>query len=72
MRANVKPFTHWVIYKKYKVRFQQRTLQAVTGVLTTLVGEVLFRYDPQRMIIHLPNEQIAINEYGWEIEHIDE
>ncbi len=71
MRANVKPFTHWVIYKRYTVRFHQRTMQLVTGILTTPTGEVLFRYEPEQMIIHLPTEQIAINEYGWEIKDLD-
>lgn len=67
MRANVKPLTHWIIYKKYTVRFQQRTPQAVTGLLTTPAGEVPFTYDPQTMTIHLPDEVVVINEYGWEV-----
>ena len=34
MRANVKPFVHWAIYKGYTVRFLSRTPQRVTGRLT--------------------------------------
>ncbi|MEZ4616372.1 MAG: hypothetical protein R2867_12835 [Caldilineaceae bacterium] len=66
MRVNVKPFTHWVIYKKYTVRFIERTPQAVTGVLTTPAGEIPFTYEPQPMRIRLPDAVITINEYGWE------
>lgn len=67
MRANVKPLTHWIIYKKYTVRFQERTSQAVTGILTTAAGEVPFRYDPQQKTIQLPDGTVAINDYGWEV-----
>jgi len=67
MRINVKPLTHWVIYKKYTVRFKERTPRAVTGILTTAAGEVPFTYDPQQQTIQLPDGVVAINEYGWEI-----
>lgn len=68
MRANVKPLTHWIIYKQYTVRFTQRHPQEVRGVLTTPAGDVEFRYEPQAMRIHLPDATIDINEYGWEVE----
>ncbi len=68
MGPNVKPFTHWVIYKGYKVRFTNRTPQTVTGVLTTRDGaELTFRYDPDQMIVHLSTRHIAINQHGWEV-----
>lgn len=67
MRADVKPFTRWVIARRYTVRFQRREVDAVSGMLTTPAGPVSFVYDPQRRIIQLPGEEIAINEYGWEI-----
>ena len=68
MGPNVKPFTHWVIYKGYKVRFTTRTAQAVTGVLTAPDGaELLFRYDPDPMLVHLPTGRIEINQHGWEV-----
>lgn len=53
VRANVKPLTHWVIYKKYSVRFGSRTSTLVTGTLTTPEGLVTFSYEPQTMVIHL-------------------
>ncbi len=68
MRANVKPLTHWIIYRGYTVRFSQRTPQQVTGTLTTPDGPVDFRYDPIAMIVQLPAERVQINEHGWELD----
>ena len=67
MSINVKPLTHWIIYKGYKVRFTRREPTAVTGVLTTPQGEINFRYDPTQYTIYLADERIIINEYGWEV-----
>jgi hypothetical protein len=67
MRSNVKPFTYWVIARGYKVRFQHRDPQRVTGILTTPQGEVAFDYDPQQRIITWPAGRLTLNEYGWEI-----
>lgn len=68
MRINVKPLTHWVIYKGYKVRFKERTPTVVTGVLTTDAGELAFSYDPVKQVVTLPDVHIAINDYGWEVD----
>lgn len=67
MRINVKPLTHWIIYRGYKVRFTERTPGCVTGVLTRPDGEVNFQYNPATQRVDLPDEQIMINEYGWEL-----
>jgi len=68
MRANVKPLTHWVIYKEYSVRFTARTAEAVAGWLTVPGGaQVAFTYDPGGRVITLPDRRITINDYGWEI-----
>ena len=83
MRANVKPLTHWLIYKGYTVRFTSRSPDAVTGIMTTPDGPVPFRYNPQTMRIDLDmthnagfeedrdtdceKTTITINEHGWEI-----
>jgi hypothetical protein len=66
-RANVKPLTHWVIYKGYTVRFTARTPQHVAGVLTTPEGQVAFRYDPAARIVSLPGATLHINDHGWEV-----
>ncbi|MEM7128556.1 MAG: hypothetical protein AAF702_19640 [Chloroflexota bacterium] len=59
MRPNVKPLTHWIIYKKYTVRFSRRSPNKVQGILTTPNGQCSFSYDPQQMIIHLPKSYLA-------------
>lgn len=68
MAVNVKPLTHWVIYKGYKVRFTERTPTRVAGVLTTAAGEVTFLYDPVAKVVTLPAARVAINDYGWELD----
>lgn len=68
MRANVKPLTHWIIYKKYTVRFRERLPNSVTGILFTPEEQLPFTYDPQEMSIELPDRKVKINEYGWETE----
>lgn len=70
MRVDVKALTHWVIYKGYRVRFTQRNISAVTGVLTTVDGaELAFTYDPATKTVYIPGESIRINDFGWEVEH---
>jgi hypothetical protein len=68
MRANVKPLTHWIIYRGYTVRFTKRSPTEIAGVLTTPDGPVNFTYDPTAMRVQLPAEQIQINEHGWELD----
>jgi hypothetical protein len=67
-RANVKPLMHWLIYRGYTVRISKRTPSEVEGVMTTPDGPIQFRYEPTAQLIHLPEQTIAINEYGWEID----
>lgn len=68
MSINVKPLTHWIIYKGYKVRFKTRPPAQVTGVLTTAAGAVEFSYDPTALVVTLPDRRVTINEYGWELD----
>lgn len=70
MGFSVKPLTHWVIYKGYKVRFKERAPARVTGVLTTTAGEVEFTYEPTSKVITLPDLRVTINDYGWELEKV--
>lgn len=67
MRANVKPLVHWTIYKGYKIRYTDRSAAQVKGILTTPEGEQDFRFDPATLTISLPDRQITINQYGWEL-----
>jgi hypothetical protein len=69
MNANVKPLTHWAIYKGYRLRFRSRATERVTGVLTNAEGvEIAFDYLPAERIVQLPEEEVHINDFGWEIE----
>ena len=69
MSANVKPLTHWAIYKGYKLRFRSRSREHVAGLLTSAEGvEMTFEYSPAEYIIRLPDEEVRINEFGWELE----
>ncbi|MCE7988944.1 MAG: hypothetical protein DYG89_47930 [Caldilinea sp. CFX5] len=70
MGFSVKPLTHWVIYKGYKVRFKERSPARVTGVLTTPTGEVEFVYEPTGKVVTLPDMRVTINDYGWELEKV--
>ena len=73
MGPNVKPLTHWVIYRGYKVRFTGRSSELVSGVLTITDGSTCpFHYDPETMTVRLPHERIVINAYGWEVERSHE
>jgi hypothetical protein len=67
--ANVKPLTHWAIYKGYKLRFRSRAPTHVTGVITGADGiAVPFAYLPAERLVQLPDQEVRINEFGWEIE----
>ncbi len=67
--ANVKPLTHWAIYKGCTLRFRSRAAERVTGVLTGADGAgVPFAYAPETLTLHVGGEVIRLNEYGWEVE----
>ena len=69
MKIDVKPLTHWAIYRKYTLRFRSRTPGSVTGVATSVEGkEMAFDYLPAARVVQLPGERVRINEYGWEEE----
>jgi hypothetical protein len=59
---------HWLIYRNYTVRITQRAADHVAGIMTTPEGQINFTYDAVGRIVHLPEQSIAINEYGWEIQ----
>ncbi len=68
-KVDVKPLVHWAIYKGCKLRFRSRAPEQVTGVLTGADGsEMEFDYLPDGRLLHLGDERIRMNEYGWEVE----
>ena len=72
MSANVKPLTHWAIYKGYSLRFRSRAPEHVTGVLTNAEGvEMAFDYLPAARVVKLADAEVRINEFGWEVAHED-
>lgn len=72
MNANVKPLTHWAIYQGCKLRFRSRAPACVTGVLTDAQGgEKMFDYLPAERIIRLADQEVHIDEFGWETERRD-
>lgn len=68
VHVNVKPLTHWLIYRHYTVRFTERAVNQVSGIITTPDGSIPFRYDPIALVVHLPTKTVNINEFGWEID----
>lgn len=68
-KIDVKPLTHWAIYKQYSLRFRTRTPALVSGVLTGADGLPLaFDYAPQTLTLQVGADVIRLNEYGWEVE----
>ncbi len=67
MRTNVKPLVHWAIYKNYKIRYTDRSAAHVQGILTTPDGEQSFSYNSVNLIITIADQQITINQHGWEL-----
>jgi hypothetical protein len=68
-KIDVKPLTHWAIYKGYTLRFRSRTPERVTGVLTEPGGAArTFAYAPATRTLQTEIATIHINEYGWEVE----
>jgi hypothetical protein len=68
-KIDVKPLTHWAIYKGYKLRFRSRTPERVAGVLTSAEGTTMdFTYAPVTLTLQVAGEAIRINDYGWEVE----
>ncbi len=67
MGGYLKPLTRWVIMRRYRVRFTERSPHRVTGQLITPTGETTFVYHPAQRMIEFAGEQVKIDEYGWEI-----
>ncbi|MGL4650888.1 MAG: hypothetical protein ACRC1H_15880 [Caldilineaceae bacterium] len=71
MRANVKPLTHWAIYKGYTLRFSRRDPHDVEGLAGAPGGSLPFHYAPETRTLTLapgtPDARtVQLNEYGWE------
>ena len=65
---SAKPLVLWAARKHWAVRFSGRTPAGATGIFTTADGPVGFRYEREARRIHLPDETILLDEYGWEVD----
>ncbi len=65
---STKPLVLWAARKKWTLRFSARTPAEATGIFTTPDGALDFRYEQAVRRIHLPDETILVNEYGWEVD----
>lgn len=64
---SVKPLVRWAMVQGYTLRYTRRGAESVAGVLITPQGEVDFAYDKVARRIDLPNRQVRLSEYGWEV-----
>jgi|GEM_PF-530522 len=65
---STKPLVMWAARKQWTLRFAGRTPGEATGTLTTPGGPLDFRFERTARRIHLPEETILVNEYGWEVD----
>jgi len=67
-KMSAKPLVLWAARKQWTLRFSGRAPSESTGIFTTPDGPIDFRYEQEVRRIHLPDETILVNEYGWEVD----
>ncbi|MDE0196918.1 MAG: hypothetical protein OXK78_01915 [Caldilineaceae bacterium] len=50
------------------MRFTRRDPELATGVLTDAKGTVSFSFDRKSRRLSLPDREIYLDEYGWEVD----
>ena len=65
---STKPLVLWAARKKWTLRFSARAPGEATGIFTTPDGSIDFRYEQAERRIHMSDETILVNEYGWEVD----
>jgi len=65
---STKPLVLWAARKRWTLRFGSRAPGETTGIFTTPDGPLDFRYEAASRRIHLPDETLLLNEYGWEVD----
>ena len=66
---SVRPLVLWVTRQEETVmRFTQRDKKFATGVLTDADGTVAFSFDRSARRLSLPDRDIYLDEYGWEVD----
>ena len=66
---SVRPLVLWVARQEGTVmRFTRRDQERATGVLTDVHGTVPFAFDRLARRLSLPDRDIYLDEYGWEVD----
>ncbi len=66
---SVRPLVLWVTRQEETVmRFSRRDRDVATGVLTDAKGTVPFAFDRLARRLRLPDRDIYLDEYGWEVD----
>ena len=66
---SVRPLVLWVTRQQATtMRFTRRDADEATGVLTNPTGAVPFTYDRGARQLRLPDRNIYLNDYGWEVD----
>ncbi len=66
---SVRPVVLWVSrQEETAMRFTQRDPDLVKGVLTDANGTVPFSFDRKSRRLTLPDREIHLDEYGWEVD----
>lgn len=66
---SVRPLVLWVTRQEETVmRFTRRDRDVATGVLTDANGTVPFAFDRLARRLSLPDRNIYLDEYGWEVD----
>ncbi|MDE0198765.1 MAG: hypothetical protein OXK78_11270 [Caldilineaceae bacterium] len=66
---SVRPLVLWVTRQEETVmRFSRRDRDVATGVLTDANGTVPFHFDRLARRLSLPDRDIYLDEYGWEVD----
>ena len=66
---SVRPVVLWVgRQEETTMRFTRRDPELATGVLTDAKGTVSFSFDRKSRRLSLPDREIYLDEYGWEVD----
>ena len=66
---SVRPLVLWVTRQEATVmRFTRRDPEMATGFLTDPNGTVPFAFDRNARRLRLPDRDINLDEYGWEVD----
>lgn len=65
---STKPLVLWAARKKWNLRYTTRAAEQTSGIFTTPDGPLPFRFESGSRRIHLAEETVLLDEYGWEVD----